>query len=349
MKISGLGVNSIAKLLNQQDPPPAWLPTRGWQFSTINKILHNPSVIGIFQPQTKENGKRTPVGAPIEGYYPRIISEEKYYYVQEVFKQSSLHGGSNGKVLNLFGYIAKCGYCGASMVFINKGKKPKGGQYLVCDYARRGVGCDYISLRYNDFENKILDHLIRLGQKRLVDLKNQNTFPASKEAFELQQTNKSIEAIDLKINNMTESIECTNDSRVIKLLVNKLSKLMAQKESIVDEQQCLQKILDERRKAKEYEDGPDLDALCNVERLINDMGDKVCEGIDVGRSKLRNQIKLMIEQITVFPKRLKGGGVGTQTRCAAQPAVANIRDDKVTCFSIKFKGGQVHDLRLDSK
>ena len=233
------------------------------------------------------------------------------------------------------------------MVFINKGKKPKGGQYLVCDYARRGVGCDYISLRYNDFENKILDHLKALGQKRLVDLKNQNTFPASKETFELQQTNKCIEAIDLKINNITESIECTNDSRVIKLLVNKLSKLMAQKESIVDEQQCLQKILDERRKAKEYEDGPDLNALCNVEKLINDMGDKVCEEIDVGRSKLRNQIKLMIEQITVFPKRLKGGG--TQTKSTAQTAVAKFCDDKVTCFSIRFKGGQVHDLRLDSK
>jgi hypothetical protein len=42
------------------------------------------------------------------------------------------------------------------MHFVNKGRGPKGGTYLVCDSGRRGLSCEAIGWRYDDFEASFL-------------------------------------------------------------------------------------------------------------------------------------------------------------------------------------------------
>ena len=120
----------------------------GKNYSYIQKILKNKAVLGEFQPHRNENKKSIKAGDAILDYFPQIISEEVYYAVQKRMKTDRSIGGKTGKISNLFGGLAKCAYCGASMQIVNKGKPPKGGTYLVCDRARRGLGCEYHSVKY---------------------------------------------------------------------------------------------------------------------------------------------------------------------------------------------------------
>ena len=57
---------------------------------------------------------------------------------------------------NIFSGIAKCAYCGSPMKFENKGPRPKGGTFLVCDGARRGLGCEIARWRYDDSRHRSL-------------------------------------------------------------------------------------------------------------------------------------------------------------------------------------------------
>ncbi|MEY9461897.1 hypothetical protein ABH973_002310 [Bradyrhizobium ottawaense] len=50
-------------------------------------------------------------------------------------------GRPQAKVANLIRGLAHCG-CGSRMLFLNKGKPPKGGCYYVCSKAARDGGCD---------------------------------------------------------------------------------------------------------------------------------------------------------------------------------------------------------------
>jgi len=155
--LAGKGTWSIESALNQQK---VWKPKNGWRKSYINKILRNPAVHGEFQPHKKIDGKRVPEGEPIVDYYPPIIERSVFDRVQGVIQENRQlpghAGGRNGAVSNLFGHIAVCGKCGGPMSFVHKGKPPKGGQYLQCDRARRGLGCTKTLIRYDKIEPLLL-------------------------------------------------------------------------------------------------------------------------------------------------------------------------------------------------
>src|SRR5262249_35961574 len=77
-------------------------------------------------------------------------------------------GRKGSKISNLFSGIAKCAYCNSKLTFENKGPGPKGGTYLVCDTARRGLGCQRIGWRYNHFEASFLAFVKELDLETLV-------------------------------------------------------------------------------------------------------------------------------------------------------------------------------------
>jgi DNA invertase Pin-like site-specific DNA recombinase len=155
LSLDGNGIGRIAKIFNLEKIP-SWKKSTGWYGSYIYKIITNRAVLGEFQPHKRINKKREPAGEPIPDYYPRLISDSIFYQVQDRLKSSASKGGKIAALRNLFGGLAECAYCGARMQFVNKGKPPKGGTYLVCDSARRGLGCKYISFKYQDFEKAVL-------------------------------------------------------------------------------------------------------------------------------------------------------------------------------------------------
>jgi DNA invertase Pin-like site-specific DNA recombinase len=166
---AGIGNYTIARRLNEAAIPP-FVRGRGWQTSSINKILSSRAVIGEFQPHKFVGGQRLVEGNPILGYFPPVIEEALFYRVQAARSDRRVGGrGRKGKTLsNLFSGIATCGYCGARMHFVNKGPGPKGGTYLVCDAARRGLGCERTGWRYQHFETSFLAFVEELDLEQLV-------------------------------------------------------------------------------------------------------------------------------------------------------------------------------------
>ncbi|MES0171896.1 recombinase family protein [Mesorhizobium sp. M0006] len=154
---AGLGSYAIARRLNKSGIAPFGRST-GWQTSYIGKILTSRAVIGEYQPHRIVDGRRVRTGPAIPNYFPAVVDEQLYLRVQSGRSQRRIGGaGRKGEfVSNLFSGLARCAYCAASMHFINKGALPKGGTYLACDNARRGLGCDNMAWRYVDFEASFL-------------------------------------------------------------------------------------------------------------------------------------------------------------------------------------------------
>jgi DNA invertase Pin-like site-specific DNA recombinase len=154
---AGLGMYSIAGRLNEASIP-AFVGRNGWHQSYIAKILGNRSVFGEFQPCTKVDGKRLPDGQPILNYFPTIVSEDLFYRANLSKSERRVSGkGRKGTgYTNLFTGVANCAYCDSRIVFENKGNGPKGGSYLVCDSAKRNLGCKATRWRYQDFETSFL-------------------------------------------------------------------------------------------------------------------------------------------------------------------------------------------------
>jgi DNA invertase Pin-like site-specific DNA recombinase len=139
---SGIGAFTIARRLTAEGIRP-FGKSRGWQSSYIKKILMSEAAIGTFQPHVMVNGKRVPSGPPVHGYFPAVVPNDLYFKAQGGLqgRRVGAAGRKGRHFRNLFSGIAKCAQCDSPMHFIDKGPKPKGGQYLQCDGARRGLGC----------------------------------------------------------------------------------------------------------------------------------------------------------------------------------------------------------------
>jgi len=177
MMKSGMGKGVIAKRLNQQGVLTIGLekskrnaakgkinianPDRSWYESYITKIVKSRALIGEFQPHRVESGKRVPDGEPVPGYFPRLLSDEEFALLQDLISERGRRsGGNRGRTFsNLFTGLAKCGYCGSTMVYVDKGddkrgnRNNRGNRFLVCHKAKRGAGCHHIPWVYADFED----------------------------------------------------------------------------------------------------------------------------------------------------------------------------------------------------
>jgi hypothetical protein len=167
---NGQGSGYITRALNKENIPP-FGRSKGWQESYVTKTLKNRSVLGEYQPNHKVNKKRTPVGEVIRSYYPQIIEEDVFLKVQadRGIRRVSGAGRKGEKQNNLFTHIVKCMYCGASMRFLNKGKGPKGGTYLKCSNAVRGVQCVTKAWRYKDFETSFFSFVREFNLKAVLE------------------------------------------------------------------------------------------------------------------------------------------------------------------------------------
>jgi DNA invertase Pin-like site-specific DNA recombinase len=185
---AGLGRRAIAKRLNKNGFPP-FRGKRGWPDSSVQKILENDAVIGVFQPCRLVSGKRIPEGEPIRDYYPKIIQADLFWRARGAqTKRQRVGAGRKGHTFsNLVTGLARCGECDKTMVFVNKGRLPKGGKYLVCGAALRGLCDNNVHFLYEPLELNLIDILIPLDLKRLgVDEGQVDTYAADLDALDAQ-------------------------------------------------------------------------------------------------------------------------------------------------------------------
>jgi DNA invertase Pin-like site-specific DNA recombinase len=165
---AGIGYYSITRRLNNVGVPP-FGRSNGWHVSSVAKILANRAVLGEFQPHRFVNGARVAEGSPIKDYFPAIMSDELFYRAQNARNGRRIKGGGRkgANISNLFSRLAKCAYCSSSMRFVNRGG-PRGGTYLICDAAQRGLNCEKTGWRYNQFEASFLAFVKELDLESLV-------------------------------------------------------------------------------------------------------------------------------------------------------------------------------------
>lgn len=158
MCIDGVGIYSIARILNASSSHLPIATASRWNNSYISKILHNRATLGEFQPNRIVSGKRVPTGELFPNYYPPIIDEDTFLLAHASLNGRKIDGGGRKGVSlsNLFTGMALCGKCGGNLIFRNKGKKPKGGIYLRCQNAILTNGCDRPAWRYEEFEESFI-------------------------------------------------------------------------------------------------------------------------------------------------------------------------------------------------
>jgi DNA invertase Pin-like site-specific DNA recombinase len=159
---SGHGKHLIARSLNREAILP-WGRGNGWHPSYIQKILTSRTVVGEMQPHRKVAGKRIVEGEPLPNYYPAVIDENVFARAQaDRTSRTGMQGRRGRRISNLFAGIVKCGSCGGTMTFRNKGSV--GEQYLVCDTALRGRGCKHtVHFNYPLLEAGIIDQTLHLS------------------------------------------------------------------------------------------------------------------------------------------------------------------------------------------
>ena len=157
MAAKGHGKAYIARQLNLEGVKP-FNNSNGWHDSYIARILNNPAVIGQYQPRryAYEEGRRVRKadGEPVENYYPAVVEPGVFYSIKHGPARAS--GKRDNPIRNLLSGLASCARCGGPLHFVDKGKPPKGNQYLACDNRRRFKSCDAPSVRYDATLREVL-------------------------------------------------------------------------------------------------------------------------------------------------------------------------------------------------
>lgn len=202
----GLGRRAIVKGLNR-DGKVSFLSKKGWQPSSVIKIIRARTTVGEYQPHRRdEDGKRIPEGEPIKGYYPAVVSESLWTRANRAVEVRGRNaGGRPGtEAANLLRGLAHCS-CGRRMIFLNKGAPPKGGRYYVCSAAVREDKCDNKRLwNAKDVERHLLGQVDPRRLSEAFDPPAKRAGPSPLEECDMQIAEliaKKKKAVDLLIEN----------------------------------------------------------------------------------------------------------------------------------------------------
>jgi len=174
LAIDGYGKGRIAQILNAEGIKSfkAGLGKFSGTFGTssIDKVLSNKAVMGLYQPKSRNGGKGKlePLGEPIEGYYPVIVHPDTFHAAK-----AAVEARRTGKAtkqsdnFNVWQGVIRCALCGAALHMTNKGKPPRGAKYLSCANNRKGI-CKAPLIRLDHSEQLLPLILARLDSMALV-------------------------------------------------------------------------------------------------------------------------------------------------------------------------------------
>ena len=289
----GMGITSIAGRLNKRGEP-TWGTSRSWRRTVVYQMLTSPAAMGTLILDMAD-AKRE-----IEGYYPAVVDKALFQRVQRSLSDKTFSGGSsragrNAGYTNLFSGIGYCAECGSRMAIVNAGPK-NGGHRLVCDDARLGRGCKYVSLLYSPVEDAILRYCNEVDLTRLTGGSKEPELEAAR--AEVQSLRHSMEDKQAQIQNELALSALVKSPEMLRTLAERLD--------------ALQKGMDDIKAAIE-------EAERRVERLSRS-GDVVIEHLEAVRKlkaemqdgdeakrieirrKLRFTLANAIEKIVFYPE-----------------------------------------------
>lgn len=233
--IAGHGKRAIARHLNSSGVR-TWNKGKIWYDSYIQKILENRSTYGVYIPHRRQKKEHE-----VEGYYPAAVDKETFFRAQALRQARQLKGGRRSSGFgNLFMHLCRCMNCGGAMVYINKGKPPKGGKYLKCKVAHLDGECSSDkSWRYEPLETALLMHLA----KRVNWFSFINNTQSDTDALKEERFAVNAELIDVEntLNNYEKIIPELDSSATIRIAkkynetVNKLEALQSRLDTLDSE------------------------------------------------------------------------------------------------------------------
>jgi DNA invertase Pin-like site-specific DNA recombinase len=181
-KLNAVGIKPIGNVRNKEGEAIRTRRKDTWCRSYVAKILADRAVVGEYQPhESREvdvgNGqtrwRRVPVGKPIPGYFPRIISDDEWYRVRAAVKGRGKTRGRTAQVINLFAGLIRDARDGetAHQVYNHSPLKANARQLLSYG-CRNGVpGTPRLPIPYDPTEQMILRALTELKAEDMVGTK----------------------------------------------------------------------------------------------------------------------------------------------------------------------------------
>jgi DNA invertase Pin-like site-specific DNA recombinase len=299
MSLDGTGVHVIRERLNAEGLR-TFKNKKPFRKGVILRLLKDRSVIGEYQPNRvfSVNGvrKKEPVGEPIKGYYPAVISEEIFHAVQQRIQERKRKGGRTGIKLNLFRYLLKCGYCGKAVVKVSKGRH----EYLLCDASKINVGCKAGSWNIAEFEAAFLNECRELDVASILPNGNGRAakIKAAQQAVDAVQG--ELTELKKRIANMEKTIELAESEAVISLFIKKLDTALAEKKDAENRLSTALMDLNATQLETESTDGQ----LKSLQDLIHTLENYEGQDLIQLREKLKNSIAGLVDHIDVFPDGL---------------------------------------------
>jgi hypothetical protein len=187
MAISGLGCTRILKTLVKEKVPP--LTRECWSRAHIRWVLTNRAVLGEHQPCRREGNKRIPDGDAIEGYYPQIITPDRFAQAQAAlgnrrYRQPARTGKGP---CNLFAGMIREAGTGTSFQLTKRVDRGRT-HYVLMSYVKAGGS---VSVPYEPFERAILG--------RLEEVDPHDLLPPSGAGDEVLRLRGEQDAVDLEI------------------------------------------------------------------------------------------------------------------------------------------------------
>ncbi|MEV4934944.1 recombinase family protein [Sphingobium sp. LSP13-1-1.1] len=311
---AGVGHAIIARKLNE-DGIPSWgvgkRKADGWHPSYVYKILHNPAVIGEFQPRSRRKGEvtGTKMGQPIPDYYPQIISPAQFERVSASKQVMNVGGGTKGRV-NLLAGLVYCGVCNQRMIYLKKANagrartNPKTGTvtidksegvYLKCSGAHRGHRCDHkAAFNYHWIAEAVLDNLLNSA---LRDVHFEQRSVMIQLADQLASARRELERFEAQAQtalDMTLDPAFKHDQRVKQRYIDVGRQ--------ADQQRELVNALDEKLSLSKGQVSPaeHLNRVASVRTSIDSEDEKVR---DAARTKVMDAFQRLIDRITFKPDR----------------------------------------------
>lgn len=288
MTLSGIGRNTIARILNEEGIPTFSKKGKGWYGGTIQKIRHNVAVMGYYPVDGTKLVGRSP-DESTKGYYPQIISEDIFYQAQRAVKGITHKAGNKGKYFsNLFQGLAFCSECGAPMRMFSKG--PNKAKSYLCSNVHIGMECKN-RLRHNVtlIENKFFNASIPINYNYFDDKPSRKKLALTK----LDRLEHGIKTKEQQIN------------QILELGISDVDAVRAKIRSLNDDIQRMKLELIEADKELQKSELSPLEAFNITQELI-----KKLEAVKDNRAStyairasINQQLHLSIRKILFYPNR----------------------------------------------
>ncbi len=293
LRAEGLGRRRIADELNRRGIAVWGRGKRkargGWQDSYIAKILSTRAVLGEFQPHRLEAGRnstRTPVGPPIEGYYPRAISDGLWAAAQVYSSEARQHKGRTSTSALLSGLLSDP--TGAPMHIERKGGAS--GNYYVTARPFRRAGLTTHRWR--------IDHLDAAVRKLIQEIDWRSVFSTPTGDSAQSKLRSEVAVCDEKAARIRERLQAAADRLLdpdFESVKEELKKTIA---DLKEQQAGVEKAQAEAtRRLKELSDQSDA-ASSGGAALKEAATAKLDER---GIVRFRRELRSLVERIIVYP------------------------------------------------